>query len=136
MLVSSRHMILGSPIFKAMLQPSNFKEGRELSASGKVEVGLPDDDANAFRIVLDIIHDHNRRVPKQISLELITRISTLVDKYQMVEAVEPFSDVWIEGLRSGLPTAYGSDSKENVHQWIVAPAFWKSEGVQGNDQTR
>jgi hypothetical protein len=55
MLVSSRHLMLASPVFKAMLQHSNFKEGEELHSTGKVEVPLPDDDPDAFKILLDII---------------------------------------------------------------------------------
>jgi hypothetical protein len=55
MLVSSRHLMLVSPVFKAMLQHSNFKEGNELQTNGKVEVPLPDDDPDAFKILLDII---------------------------------------------------------------------------------
>jgi hypothetical protein len=55
MLVSSRHLMLASPVFKAMLQHSNFKEGEELQTNGKVSVPLPDDDPDAFKILLDII---------------------------------------------------------------------------------
>jgi hypothetical protein len=55
MLVSSRHLMLASPVFKAMLQHSNFKEGQELHVNGKVEIPLPDDDPEAFKILLDII---------------------------------------------------------------------------------
>lgn len=55
MLVSSRHLMLASPVFKAMLQHSNFKEGDELHSTGSVEVPLPDDDPDAFKILLDII---------------------------------------------------------------------------------
>jgi hypothetical protein len=55
MLVSSRHLMLASPVFKAMLQHSNFKEGEELHSTGKVSVPLPDDEPDAFKILLDII---------------------------------------------------------------------------------
>jgi hypothetical protein len=55
MLVSSRHLMLASPVFKAMLQYSNFKEGEELHANGRAEVPMPDDDPVAFKILLDII---------------------------------------------------------------------------------
>lgn len=55
MLVSSRHLMLASPVFKAMLQHSNFKEGEELHSTGKVSIPLPDDDPDAFKILLDII---------------------------------------------------------------------------------
>jgi hypothetical protein len=116
MLVSSRHMMLASPVFRAMLD-GNFKEGCDLSSNGKVQVPLPDDNPAAFVIVLDIIHGHNRRVPREIDLELLSEISILVDKYQMVEAVEFFAESWIEGLKSSLPEYYSSE-KQDVHRWI------------------
>ncbi len=116
MLVSSRHMMLASPVFRAMLD-GNFKEGCDLTSNGKVQVPLTDDDPAAFAIVLNIIHGHNRRVPREVDLELLTEISILVDKYQMVEVVEFFAESWIEGLKPGLPKDYGSE-KQNVHKWI------------------
>ena len=92
MLVSSKHMMLASPVFKAMLQRSTFKEGTKLSSAGKVEVPLPDDNPTAFIIVLDVIHGRNKRVPRKMDLEMLARISVIVDKYQMAEAVESYSD--------------------------------------------
>ncbi len=96
-LVSSRHMILASPVFKTMLGP-NFMEGLKLRARAELELPLPDDDPDAFRILLDIVHGHNRKVPREVDLPLLTRIAILVDKYQMLERVEIFSDMWIDQL--------------------------------------
>jgi hypothetical protein len=116
MLVSSRHMMLASPVFRAMLD-GNFKEGCDLTSNGKVQVPLPNDDPTALAIVLDIIHGHNRRVPREVDLELLTEISILADKYQMVEAVEFFAESWIEGLKSSIPEDYSTE-KRDVHRWI------------------
>jgi len=120
MLVSSKHMMLASPVFKAMLQHSRFKEGQELSATGKVEIPLSDDDPYAFRIILDIIHGRNRQVPREIDLDLLSSISKLVDKYQMVEAVESFSDGWIDAIEEDLlPAGYATEEDaEDVHRWL------------------
>jgi hypothetical protein len=117
--VSSKHMMLASPVFKAMLQRGNFKEGRELGTNGSVNVPLPDDNPEAFLVLLHIIHGRNRLVPRQVSMELMTRISILVDKYQMVEAVEVFSCSWIEDLKMSLPTLYSTpEEQEAVHRWV------------------
>jgi hypothetical protein len=119
MLVSSKHMMLASPVFKAMLQHSRFKEGQELSATGKVEIPLSDDDPDAFTIILDIIHGRNRQVPREIDLELLSPISKLVDKYQMVEAVESFSNGWINAIEKFLPAEYATlEDAEEVHRWL------------------
>jgi hypothetical protein len=56
MRVSSKHLIMVSPVFKAMLQRDNFREGQQLGNTGSVEIPLPDDDSDAFLIILDIVH--------------------------------------------------------------------------------
>ena len=118
MLVSSKHMMLASPVFKAMLQASTFKEGQTLSAAGKVEVPLPEDDPNAFEVVLNIIHGRNKLVPRVLSLEMLTSVSLLVDKYQMAEAVQCFSDTWIGALIEDLPEVYPSKMPGSVLRWL------------------
>jgi hypothetical protein len=118
MRVSSKHMMLASPVFKAMLQRGNFKEGLELSVRGSLSIPLPDDNPEAFLIILNIIHGRNRAVPRQLSISTMTNISVLVDKYQMVEAVEVFSCSWIEDLKIDLPESYQPHERETVHQWV------------------
>lgn len=125
MLVSFRHMMLASPVFRAMLD-GNFKEGRDLTSNGKVQVPLPDDDPAALAIILNIVHGHNRRVPRRVSLELLTNITILVDKYQMVEAVEFFAETWMEGLKKVIPTNYGS--RTDVHRWISIAWVFNCQG--------
>lgn len=63
-----------------------------------MEVELPDDNQHIMVIVLNIIHSCNRLVPKLADLEMMTKLAILVDKYQMVEAVESFSGPWINDL--------------------------------------
>lgn len=119
MLVSAKHMMLVSPVFRAMLQRDTFKEGGELLSKGKVEVPLPDDDVSAFIIILDIIHGRNRRVPRQVSLDMLTSITILVDKYQLVESVEAYSDGWINNPKLSLPQKYfAKEEVLAVHKWI------------------
>jgi hypothetical protein len=72
MIVSSKHMILASPVFKVMLQPGRFKEGMQRNAAGQIEVDLPDDDQAVMVIVPDIIHGRNSLVPKQVDMEMLT----------------------------------------------------------------
>ncbi|KUJ15816.1 uncharacterized protein LY89DRAFT_783085 [Mollisia scopiformis] len=95
MQVSSKHMMLASPVFKAMLTNS-FQEGNALREAGKVDIPLPDDDPVVFTIILDIIHNRGRRVPKVVPLKLLALLSAVVDKYQIQEPVAVFSDSWIK----------------------------------------
>ncbi|ESZ90739.1 hypothetical protein SBOR_8873 [Sclerotinia borealis F-4128] len=96
-LVSSKHMSLASPVFKAMLQGS-FREGIELKTMGKLEVPLPDDHPAAMTILINIIHGRMNSVRLKIELELFTQMAILVDKYQCPEVVRPFSSIWKKEL--------------------------------------
>ncbi|KAH7350769.1 hypothetical protein BKA65DRAFT_244389 [Rhexocercosporidium sp. MPI-PUGE-AT-0058] len=109
MLVSAKHLTLASPVFRAMLQHSNFKEGDELRRSGRVEVLLPDDDHVAFGIMMYIIHGRVRKIPRKVSLEVMTNLSILVDKYQTLEVFELILDVWMPELENNFPTTLNKD---------------------------
>lgn len=122
MLVQSRALMLVSPVFKAMLRNNGFQEGNALHSSGKLSVPLPDDDPGAFRILMDIAHHRTRQVPKNVSLEMLTQLAVLIDKYQMLETVEPYVDLWVasEEVRSSLPSiSYAADSwSAELHPWL------------------
>lgn len=109
MLVSSKHLMLASPVFKAMLQHSNFKEGDTLRSSGQVKVPLPDDEPAALKILLDIVHGKVRQVPRQVSLKTMTELSVLVDKYQMLEVVEIYVEIWMNTLKTSVPIFFTAD---------------------------
>ncbi|KAI9645549.1 hypothetical protein NHQ30_006291 [Ciborinia camelliae] len=98
-LVSSKHMMLASPVFKAMFQHSRgFKEGEELHSTGTVNIELPDDDPDAFLILANIVHCRDSQVPLAMALSDVCYFSILVDKYQMQDAVKIVSCVWIKAL--------------------------------------
>lgn len=130
MIVSSKHMMLASPVFKAMLQPGRFREGIQRNAAGQLEVDLPDDDQHIMVIVLNIIHGRNRLVPKQADLEMMTKLAILVDKYQMVEVVESFSNPWIDDLlnREEIPVGrceiVGIVYQKIIQRWFLLSRAW------------
>lgn len=97
MLVSSKHLMLASKVFNSMLSP-RFSEGAMLQSCGKVDIPIFDDDREALEMVLNIIHGHPKKVPRSIDLVTMTRVSILVDKYDIHEAVEHFADLWIKKL--------------------------------------
>ncbi|KAM3075120.1 hypothetical protein ACMFMG_007422 [Clarireedia jacksonii] len=145
MLVSSKHMKLASPVFKAMLRKGNFKEGLEFGSTGKAEISLPDDDPHAFAILINIIHGRTRQVPREVDLDLLSRISTLVDKYQIHEAVEIMSDRWISLLESTIPEEFTDDlqtwlsiswvfEKSRIFREVTKIAERQSRGRVGEDR--
>jgi hypothetical protein len=99
MIASSKHMRLASTVFNAMLKPK-FVEGLTLGANSKLEIPLPDDDPVPFEILMNIVHGRSRRVLREVDLTELCSIAALVDKYNMQEAVEAFSDRWIKDLEA------------------------------------
>ncbi|TGO37968.1 hypothetical protein BHYA_0085g00460 [Botrytis hyacinthi] len=111
MLVSSKHMSVASPVFKAMLQTSS-QEGIELKKTGKVELSLRDEDSKAWNILLNIIHGRFRSVPLEINLSMFTQIALLCDKYQMYEVAYAFTPTW------KMSAGHDSVSGEDIPRWI------------------
>ncbi|CZR60552.1 uncharacterized protein PAC_10448 [Phialocephala subalpina] len=120
MLVSAKHLMLASPVFKAMFK-HDFVEGETLRATGKVEVALPDDDTTAMEIVLNIIHGRVRQVPKQLTLDVVTALSIIVDKYRMHEVVELYVELWIAHLKPSMPKYYSQD----LYKWLSVAWVFK-----------
>lgn len=63
-------------------------------------------DHEAFTNVMNIIHGRNRSVPRSVDLEMLAKISVVVDDLRCFEAVEVFSKMWIRKLKGNLPTTY------------------------------
>jgi len=122
MRVSSSHLRLASPYFKRMFQ-SGWPEGNALRVEGRVEVRLQNgEDPDALLIILNIIHGHTRRVPGVVDLTMLAKIAVLVDFYECYEAVEIFSNMWIDSLKEDLPQSIST----KLTQWIwVAWVFNK-----------
>jgi hypothetical protein len=82
-----------------------------------LELPLPNDDPDAISILLDVIHGHTK-VPRKVDFELLIHISILVDKYQLQEVVEVFSDGWIQVLDQEVPASLTVD----LIPWLYI--FW------------
>lgn len=108
MLVSSKHMIHVSPVFKAMFRHETFAEGREL-AKGKAVVPLPDDDPFAMRILLNLIHSNYRKVPRIVDLDTMTSIAILADKYELTDVLYTHSELWLKELKKTVPVSLTQD---------------------------
>lgn len=114
MTVSSKHLILASPVFKAMFRPDSFREGELLKSRDLAEVDLPDDDPEAFEILMNILHGWSSKVPEQVTLELLTKLSVLADKYQVLEPLAVYLRQWWPELKKQLPREYDS----TVPSWL------------------
>lgn len=108
-IVSSRHLMLASRYFETLLG-GDYSEARNLRANGHVEIPMLSEDFDTMTILLNIIHGASRKVPRQVTLEVLSRLAVLVSKLGMLETVEFFSDTWIDHLQgAGLPKVYNVD---------------------------
>lgn len=119
--VSSKHLILTSAIFKTMLSPDTFFEGRSLQHRGNVVIPL-EDDPNSLVILMNIIHGMTRKVPRTVTLDTLTMLAHLVSYYHLHEVVELFSDTWIANLKhKSFPTSYSPE----VIPWLFISWVFK-----------
>jgi hypothetical protein len=103
-----------------------FQEGTTLRNTGQVEIPLPEDDADAFVLLLNILHHRHRSVPETIALSKFVTFAVLVDKYEIsLEAVENYTTRWITALRPAI--ARNIDSA--VEDWIVLSWVFRLEDV-------
>ncbi len=106
-LVSSNHLKLASPVFSAALTGpwSESVPARD----GRHQITAEDWDVEALTIVLNVVHGRNYRVPKMVTLELLCKISVLVDYYRLHEAMWFPRSLWLNELRALVPRTYGRE---------------------------
>ena len=100
-LLSSKAMSLASPVFRNMLN-GRLKEAEILRSAGEVTIDLPDDDQNAFLILMNIAHLRFSEVPYDLDQEALVEIARLVDKYEMHRIVEPYKLNWTIQMQTRL----------------------------------
>lgn len=124
--VSSRHLQLASPWFKRSLAKEKWSESDLVE--GRYQLLAHDWDEEAFLMLLNIIHLRHRRVPRTVSLELLAKVAVLVDYYECGEAVELFTQMWIDDIKKH---AMPSTCCRDLILWIsVAWVFDLSEQFQ------
>lgn len=124
--VSSRHLITASPCFHRMLTKDKWNESERDKKDGLFHLSAEDWDVGAFLLLLNIFHLKNRQVPRKISLVDLAKIAVLVDYYECAEAIELFSDMWIEDLINKVPIPSGYCRKLVLWIWIA----WVFERAQ------
>lgn len=107
--VSSKHLTLVSPVLKRLI------------ADSPEYLELPDDDLEAFKILLNIIHGRVRQVPLKVNLDMLRNIAMIVEKYQMVEVVELYVKIWVKEL----PYPSADDFENDLLRWICVCWIFK-----------
>lgn len=133
MRVSSKHLALASPYFATLFGP-NFAEGQNLRSEGYVSISLvDDDDPDAMFILMNIIHGRHRQVSREVPLKTLSELAVLIDKRQMLESVEIYSDFWIQALEKDLPNVY--HCKKDIMSWLFISWVFQKEDIF-RDMTR
>lgn len=89
--VCSAALRRASPVFKAML----FGQWAEAKpTSGQWIVALPDDDPFAFRPILAMVHGKFDIIPASMTLEQISDIVVITDKYGLTALLRPWAADW------------------------------------------
>lgn len=130
--VSSAHLMLVPPVFKAMLD-GPFRESSQ-NEDGRFEVITSECSAPALLILLDIIHGHHRDVPKTMELGLLTEMAILVDYYECHEIVKMFAENWIASIvqEDGIER---STHQTNMSRLFISWVFGKEELFNTTVQT-
>ena len=98
--VSSAHLRLGSQYFKKALD-GGFKESQS-TADGFRHVDSEGWDKEAFHLVMKIIHGRSRQVPRNLDLQMLAKVATIVDYYECYEIFEPFSEIWYSQIQKSI----------------------------------
>ncbi|MCJ1354906.1 MAG: hypothetical protein MMC33_004896 [Icmadophila ericetorum] len=98
--VSSKHLMLASP--------------------GATQVPLPEDNAEALSIILDIVHTKTRDVETKLNWSTLMEIAILVDKYELLSAVGIFADLWFDNLNFNASQfeQFTEEGEESVYEAI------------------
>ncbi|KAF9889838.1 hypothetical protein FE257_006928 [Aspergillus nanangensis] len=105
--VSAKHLTLASPVFRNTLRGGR-KESVTLFQTGSVEIHTTGWDIEAFVILLQLIHCQANDIVKEVSFELLAKITVIADYYECKEVVRLFLEVWIPNLPN-IPTTYCRD---------------------------
>ncbi|KAK3903571.1 hypothetical protein C8A05DRAFT_32711 [Staphylotrichum tortipilum] len=121
--VSSKHLALASRVFRNKLQFGSTKATRQ--ADGRVHLKLAEGfDPKAVSIVVNAVHSRGSQVPKAVDLETLAQIAVVVDRLQLLDAVDVYADRWISKLEGRIQDIYNRD----LVLWIyISHVFRRSD---------
>ncbi|KAF4150839.1 hypothetical protein CNMCM8927_005401 [Aspergillus lentulus] len=134
--VSSRHLILASPFFRAALT-KGWKETHNLGTHGSVTFTVYDWDDQALMIFLNVIHGQHRDLPWKIGLELLAKVTVIADYYQCIDAIQFMALSWYAFLK---PTCSDLVRPKDIVLWLWVswvlrlPEQFRKVGAMAMDQ--
>ncbi|KAJ2899257.1 uncharacterized protein MKZ38_003307 [Zalerion maritima] len=120
--VSSSHLCLASPVFKARLRTGKTSESRTLAAQGGVAINLPGDSEPGMVLLQNILHNRSLHIPRSVALRDMAELSVLVDRYDAAPSTNFVARTWAANLFSSadaatkpLPAGYTS---HDIIRWL------------------
>ncbi|PVH69810.1 hypothetical protein DL98DRAFT_564318 [Cadophora sp. DSE1049] len=93
--VLSLFLKAASKLFSAMFGP-DWKEGQNmLDRDMPVELLLPEDNADALKVICAVIHHQNNKVPQTFDVGDVLGVAVTADKYDCVDALKFASANWL-----------------------------------------
>ncbi|KAF3765393.1 hypothetical protein M406DRAFT_16211, partial [Cryphonectria parasitica EP155] len=127
--VSSKHLTVACPRFDKMLS-GDWMEAKQIYLDGCRHVDLEGNfDPAALGILLNVLHGKTRIIPKTLDLDMLTKVAVLVDDFGCNEAIQIWSDLWIQKLEIELPMVSEAASEEYLKNWIVISAVFGKPSV-------
>ena len=109
--VSSKHLALVSPVFRALFS-SAFQEGSRLREAYTVTVPLPEDFVCGMVVLLKVLHlDFGQT---KMSPSLLMQIALMADKYDIASRIVYWSRLWCAEIDKYIPPKWD----ESVISWI------------------
>lgn len=127
--VRSTHLSRESIYFRQILEKNQHQIRVSDPSLGPPHVALrrADHHPQALLILLSIFHYYFRRVPSQVSMNLLVEIAISVNLHQCHAKLKDFSGLWIDNLRNRIPTAMTTDM---IHWLCISVVFELSDDFE------
>lgn len=125
-LVSSKHLKLASPWFKAFLSDC-WSRGQASTYGGRAKMAINDCKPDILNILLTIIHGLFRKLPQQISFEQLVGLSWAADFYQCTEMVRPLVFQWLN--ETNIRQEIDKEPSNDLPEWIMVACLFKADDL-------
>ncbi|KAI1546457.1 hypothetical protein A1F97_01557 [Pyrenophora tritici-repentis] len=95
--VSSRQLILASPLFESMLQQDAYREGHK-KTDGYYYVITEEWNAEAFLLLMNMLHLQCGYILLSPSFETMDKLAVIVDYYDCAKAIEIFTSLHMKRM--------------------------------------
>lgn len=138
MRVSSKHLSLASPYWKAALS----EKWLGLRQPGEIMLlEVQEFDIDAMATLMNVIHGHGHEVTRTVSIDELVRLTILMDYFQCTEVCSPYTDIWMEHIIRGTEKKHLLLCDNLQALWVFrvlghpyGTAFFKEKSVRSMSQ--